>query len=340
MMKKILITGGAGFIGSHTAVELFLAGYEPVILDDFRNSEKWIIDRIEKITKKQITVYEGNCLDLDFLDQVFNKEKNISGVIHFAGLKAVGESVKKPLLYYKNNIGSALSVLEIMKKHKVKNLVFSSSATVYGNQKKNPISETISKKPATNPYGKTKSMIEDILEDSIKAKSDFSIISLRYFNPIGAHPSGLLGELPLGIPANLVPYISQTAIGIRSQLTIFGDDYNTPDGTGIRDFIHVIDLARAHIATLQYLEKQNSPFYDIFNVGSGQGTSVKELIDVFQKVNKVSVPYQIGARRSGDIGTCFADVSKINKIIGWKSVFTISDALKDTWRWQKELGNL
>lgn len=335
-MKKILITGGAGFIGSHTAVELFAAGYEPIILDNFSNSEKWIIDRIEKISGKHPVVYEGNCTDKVFVDDLFSKE-NITGVIHFAAFKTVGESIESPIEYYRNNLDSLLTILEAMKKHKVKNLVFSSSATVYGDPDENPISETAKKKPATNPYGKTKSMIEDILEDSIIAKNPFSTISLRYFNPIGAHPSGLLGELPIGTPANLVPYISQTAAKIRPELKVFGDDYDTPDGSGIRDFIHVVDLAKAHIATLQYLEKQTTPFYDIFNVGTGQGTSVKELIQTFENVNNVKVPYQVGPRRVGDIGTCFADPNKINKVMGWKAQFTIEDALRDTWNWQQTL---
>ncbi len=335
-MKKILITGGAGFIGSHTAVELFAAGYQPIILDDFSNSEKWIIDRIEKIADQRPIVYEGDCTDPHFVDKIFSKE-NITGVIHFAAFKAVGESIDKPIEYYRNNLGSLLTILEAMKNHKVKNLVFSSSATVYGDPDRNPITETAPKKPATNPYGKTKSMIEDILKDSITAKEPFSIIPLRYFNPIGAHPSGLLGELPIGTPANLVPYISQTAAGIRPKLSVFGDDYDTPDGTGVRDFIHVVDLAKAHIATLQYLEKQTAPFYDIFNVGTGKGTSVKELIETFEQVNQVKVPYQVVDRRSGDIGTCFADPSKINKVIGWKAEFAIEDALRDTWKWQQTL---
>ncbi len=336
-MKKILVTGGAGFIGSHTVVELFAAGYEPIIVDDFSNSEKWIIDRIEKISGQRPTVYEGSCLDVDFLDKVFIKEKDISGVIHFASFKAVGESMTKPLAYYKNNINTTINVLECMKKHGTENFVFSSSATVYGNPDQNPISEQVLRKPATNPYGNTKSINEDILRDCVKAGENFSIISLRYFNPIGAHESGLIGELPRGIPNNLVPFITQTAAEKRDKLTVFGNDYKTPDGTGIRDYIHVVDLANAHIATLDYLFKQDSPFYDVFNVGTGSGTSVKELIDTFEIVNDVKVNYEIGARREGDIDESFADATKINQVIGWNAEKSIEDALRDAWRWEKSL---
>jgi len=334
-MKKILVTGGAGFIGSHAVVELFGSGYEPIILDNFSNSEKWIIDRIEKIVEKKIIVYEGDCTDANFLDCIFEKEKNIAGVIHFAGFKSVEESVQKPLKYYKNNINSTITLLETMKKHNVKNLVFSSSATVYGKPDKNPILETAPKKIAANIYGNTKSINEDILRDFIKAENNFSIIPLRYFNPIGAHPSGLIGEAPKGKPNNLVPFITQTAAKKRKKIIIFGDDYDTVDGSGVRDFIHVVDLAQAHIITLEYLMKQKSPFYDIFNVGTGKGTSVKKIIQTFEKVNNLKINYEVGPRRKGDIDEFFADPTKIKKTIGWQSKKSIEDALCDAWRWEQ-----
>ncbi len=334
---KILITGGAGFIGSHTVVELIEAGHTPIIIDNFSNSEKWIIDRIEKITGQKPTVYEGDCADKKFIADVFQKEKNIDGVIHFAALKAVGESMEKPLEYYRNNLDSTMTILEEITRHKIGNFVFSSSATVYGDPKENPIPEIAPRQPATNPYGNTKSIIEDIIRDLASADKNFSALSLRYFNPIGAHSSGLIGELPKGTPNNLVPYLTQTAAGKRKELTIFGDDYPTPDGTGVRDFIHVVDLARAHIAALDYLKKQPKPFYDIFNIGTGKGTSVKEIIETFEKINRVKVPYKIGPRRPGDIAACWADPSKINKIIGWRAEKTIADALKDAWKWEKNI---
>ena len=333
-MKKILITGGAGFIGSHTAVELFVAGYEPVIVDDFSNSERWIVDRIEQISGKRPKVYEGDCADKEFLADVFAKEK-IEGVIHFAAFKAVGESVLSPLSYYKNNLNSTIAVLECMKEFGVKNIVFSSSATVYGDPDANPIPEIAPRKPATNPYGNTKSINEDILRDCVTAGEKFSVVSLRYFNPIGAHSSGLIGELPKGTPNNLVPFLTQAAAGKRDKLTVFGDDYDTPDGTCIRDFIHVVDLAGAHVKTLQYLEKQTAPFYDVFNVGTGRGVSVKELVDIFEKVNNVSVPYEIGNRRNGDLPAFFSDASKIKKVIGWQAEKSTEDALKDAWKWEQ-----
>lgn len=332
---KILVTGGTGFIGSHTVVELFESGYVPIIIDNLSNSEEWIIDRIEKITGKRPIFYKGDCNYLEFLNKVFEKEKQIDGIIHFAALKAVGESINKPLEYYKNNLLSLINILKIAKKYKVKNFVFSSSATVYGEPKGNPITENFPRQEATCPYGSTKIMCEDILRDTVKSKVNLSAIALRYFNPIGAHPSGLIGELPIGVPNNLVPYISQTAAGIREKLTIFGDNYNTPDGTCIRDFIHVVDLAKAHIATLEYLEKQDVPFYDVFNVGTGNGNSVMELVKTFEKVNNVKINYEIGERRQGDIEQCWADTKKINKVIGWKNKKTLEDSLRDTWNWQK-----
>lgn len=334
---KILVTGGTGFIGSHTVVELFESGHTPIIIDNLSNSEKWILDRIEKITNKKPSFYKGNCNDLNFLNKVFVKEGKIDGIIHFAAFKAVGESINKPLEYYKNNLLSLINILETAKKYNTKNIVFSSSATVYGEPKTNPLTENFPRQEATCPYGNTKIICEDILRDTIISKADLSAISLRYFNPIGAHPSGLIGELPIGVPNNLIPYISQTAAGIRKKLTIFGDNYNTPDGTCIRDFIHVVDLAKAHIATLEYLEKQKTPFYDVFNVGTGNGNSVIELVKTFEKVNDLKLNYEIGKRRQGDVEQCWADTTKINKLIGWKSEKSLEDSLQDVWNWQKNL---
>lgn len=334
---KILVNGGAGYIGSHTAVELLNAGHAPVIIDNFSNSEKWIIDRIEQITDNRPKMYEGDCTDSAFMNSVFEKEKDIEGVIHFSAFKAVGESIEKPIPYYRNNINSLLVVLEMMQKYNVKNIVFSSSATVYGDPDTNPLTEESPRKQATNPYGNTKTIAEDIIKDVITSGAKINAIPLRYFNPIGAHESHLIGELPSGVPSNLVPYITQTAAGIRDELTVFGDDYNTPDGTCIRDFIHVVDLAKAHIATLEYLDKQTSPFFDVFNVGTGNGTSVMELINAFEKVSDTKLNYTVGPRRVGDVESCWADTTKINTVMDWKSTKTIDEAMKDSWEWQKTL---
>ncbi len=336
---KILVNGGAGFIGSHTTVELFEAGHTPVVVDDFSNSQKWIIDRIEQITGRRPKVYEGDCTDGSFMNKVFQEEENIEGVIHFTAFKAVGESMEKPLKYYRNNINSLLVILEVMQKHNVRNIVFSSSATVYGEPDKNPLTENSPRKQATNPYGNTKLIAEDILRDVVNSGAMIKTIPLRYFNPIGAHPSHLIGELPSGVPSNLVPYITQTAVGIRKELVVFGDDYDTADGTCIRDFIHIVDLAKAHIATLEYLEKQNVPFFDVFNVGTGRGTSVMELIKTFEEVNGAKLNYRIGPRRPGDVEACWADTKKINEVIGWKATKTIAEAMKDAWGWEEKLND-
>ena len=334
---KILVTGGTGFIGSHTCVELISTDHEPIIIDNFSNSQKWILDRIEKIARKKIIFYEGDCSDSNFLQSVFEKEKNIEGVIHFAAFKAVGESMTKPLDYYKNNLNSLILILEKMQKFKVKNLVFSSSATVYGDPEYCPIDETAPRKSSPSPYGKTKAICEDIISDTVNGNKNICAIALRYFNPIGAHPSGLIGELPIGAPNNLVPYVTQTADGIREKLTVFGNDYPTPDGSGVRDFIHVVDLAKAHIKTLEYLKEKEIPFYDVFNVGTGAGNSVLEIIETFEKTNRVKVPYTIGPRREGDIATCYADNAKIKKAMGWQAKKSLEDSLRDAWNWQRNL---
>ncbi len=334
---KILITGGAGFIGSHTAVALHDAGHTPVIVDNFSNAEPWIIDRIADITGKRPVLYDGDCTDRAFMDRVLTTEKSISGVIHFAGSKAVGESLHIPLTYYRNNLFSLLTVIDAMLAHDVRTIIFSSSATVYGDPDVNPIAEDTPRKPATNPYGNTKAIAEDILHDTVASGAPLVAIALRYFNPIGAHASHRIGELPRGVPNNLVPYITQAAAGIRDHLTVFGDDYDTSDGTGVRDFIHVSDLADAHVATLTFFATHTGPLYDIFNVGTGSGTSVRTLIDTFERVNSVAVPHTIGVRRDGDIAACWADATKITDTIGWHATRTVADALRDAWAWQTSL---
>ncbi len=336
---NILITGGAGFIGSHTVVELAQAGHTPIILDNFSNSQLSVLDGIESILGYRPTLYTGDCTDQAFLDSVFEQE-SIDGIIHFAALKSVGESLEQPLRYYQNNIDSLIHILETALHHNVQAFVFSSSATIYGEPDILPIPETAPRKLATSPYGNTKQIGEDILRDTVTAAhGKLHSIALRYFNPIGAHSSGLIGELPIGIPNNLIPYLTQTAAGKRISLTIFGNDYPTPDGTALRDFIHVVDLAQAHITALESLfSKTPSPeVYRTYNVGTGVSTSVKELIETFEQVTGVSVPHTIGARRAGDIVTCYADPQKIKQELGWEAKLSISQALKDAWRWQQNL---
>ena len=333
---SILITGGAGYIGSHTTVELLNAGFDVVLVDDFSNSSPAVLERLEKITGKKFPFYQGSILDTDFLDKVFTNE-DIELVIHFAAFKAVGESVQKPLKYYKNNISGTITLLEKMKEYDVKNIVFSSSATVYGTNNPSPMTEDMPTS-AINPYGYTKLMMEQILTDVAASDPSWSVTNLRYFNPIGAHPSAKIGELPLGIPNNLVPYVTQTAAGIREKLNIWGDDYPTPDGTAIRDYIYVMDLAKAHVKALQKLASEKSEtLVDIFNLGTGKGSSVLEIVKAFEKANNVEIPYQICDRRAGDITIAYADASKAEKELGWKAETPLEEALRTTWLWQKNL---
>jgi UDP-glucose 4-epimerase len=338
-LMKILVTGGAGFIGSHTVVELYEAGYEPVILDNFKNSEKSALAGIEKIIDSKVKCYEGDCNDSALLSQILVNE-SIGGIIHFAAWKAVGESVENPLRYYQNNINSTLVLLEVMQKVNVKNLVFSSSCTVYGQPDTLPVTETTPRKDATSPYGNTKRICEDIIRDVVMSKAMIRGISLRYFNPVGAHPSAEIGELPLGVPSNLVPFVTQTAAGLRQKLMIWGNDYHTPDGTCIRDYIHVVDLAKAHVKALDLLQKneQNS-YYDVFNLGTGQGVSVQQLIDTFEEVNQVKLNYAYAPRREGDIEQIYAQVDKATQALSWSTQKTLADSLRDAWRWQQKIAN-
>lgn len=336
-MKKILVTGGAGFIGSHTVVELIEAGFEPVVIDNYDNSSPDVLKWLKKITGKDISHHVVDCRDYSALKQVFQMEKDIHAVIHFAAYKAVGESVREPLKYYDNNLGSLVTLLKIMNEAGVANLVFSSSCTVYGQPEKLPVNETYPRVEVESPYGNTKKISEEIIEDVVKTGT-LKGITLRYFNPIGAHPSALIGELPNGVPNNLVPYITQTAAGIRESLTIFGNNYSTPDGTCIRDYIHVVDLAKAHVKAVEAFSKLPGDSYnEIFNVGTGRGNSVLEMIKTFEKVSGLKLNYNIGPRRSGDVEQIYSEVDKANNILGWKASLTIEDALQHAWEWQKRL---
>jgi UDP-glucose 4-epimerase len=338
--KKILVSGGAGYIGSHTVVALYEAGYEAVIVDNFSNSSKSVLKGLAEIIGTSPTFYEIDCNNRQAMQQVFEQEKNIEGVIHFAAFKAVGESVSEPLKYYQNNLGSLLVLLELMEKNGVKNLVFSSSCTVYGQPDKLPVTEATPTQPASSPYGRTKQMCEDILSDLEKSKSPVRSIALRYFNPIGAHESALIGELPNGVPNNLIPFVTQTAAGIRKELTVFGDNYNTPDGTCVRDYIHVVDLADAHIKAFEFLDKiKEDSFYDTINVGTGQGNTVLEVINAFEKVSGKKLNYRIGERRPGDVEKVWANVDKANKELNWQAKYDIERSLADAWRWQQKLSN-
>ena len=331
-MKKILVTGGMGYIGSHTVIQLVESGYEPIIVDNLVNSKPEVLNRIEKICGKKPQFYEIDVRDEEKLDKVFD-DNEIFAVIHFAGLKSVGESVQKPQLYFDNNIGSTEVLLRVMEKHGCKNIVFSSSATVYGNPERVPIFETDKVGPTTNPYGETKLRIEFLLKDLAKKDKEWNIVLLRYFNPIGAHKSGLIGEDPQGIPNNLMPYITQVAVGKLAQLRVFGSDYDTPDGTGVRDYIHVDDLAHGHILSLKKIEEK--PGLLIYNLGTGKGTSVLELVNAFEEANNIKIPFQIVERRPGDIAECYANADKAYKEMGFKCTRSIVDACRDSWNWQK-----
>lgn len=333
---KILLTGGAGYIGSHTAIELDKAGHEVVIVDNLVNSKEEAVRRVEKIIGKAIPFYIADVRDREAMDEVF-KENKIDAVIHFAGLKAVGESVAKPLEYYENNMNATFVLLDVMRNNGCKNIIFSSSATVYGDPAMIPITEECPKGKCTNPYGQTKSMLEEVMIDVQKADPEWNVVLLRYFNPIGAHKSGLIGENPNGIPNNLMPYITQTAIGMRKELGVFGNDYDTPDGTGVRDYIHVCDLATGHVAALKAIERKAG--LAIYNLGTGHGYSVLDVVKAFEKANGLKVPYSIKPRRPGDIATCYCNPAKAKAELGWEAEFGIEDMCRDSWNFQKNNPN-
>lgn len=331
MAQTILLAGGAGYIGSHTAVELLNNGYDVIIVDNYDNSCPEAVKRVENITGNKVKLYEGDVKDHNVVNLIM-KENQIDCVIHFAGLKAVGESVEKPILYYRNNIDTTLTLLECMKEHNVKNIIFSSSATVYGEENKVPYNEEMPKGSCTNPYGWTKSMMEQILTDATVADSELSLVLLRYFNPIGAHESGLIGEDPQGIPNNLMPYVAQVAVGRREQLTIFGNDYDTPDGTCRRDYIHVVDLAKGHVKAVDYALKHKGS--EIINLGTGTPYSVTEIVNAFEKATGVTIKYVYGERRAGDLPESYANADKAYRLLGWKAEKNLEDMCRDTWKWQ------
>ena len=338
MKGKILVTGGTGYIGSHTVVELQNAGYDVVIIDNLSNSNIEVLDGIEKITGIRPVFVKGDCTDLATLTKLFEDNPGINGIINFAASKAVGESVQKPLLYYYNNLTTLINLLKLMPQFGTKGIVFSSSCTVYGEPDKNPVDETAPIKKATSPYGNTKQISEEIITDYITSGAPIKSIILRYFNPVGAHPSAEIGELPNGGPQNLIPYLTQTAIGIRKELSVFGDDYNTPDGSCIRDFINVVDLAKAHVTALaRMLEDKSDEKLEIFNLGTGVGLSVLELISSFERATGVKVPHKIVGRRSGDIEKVWADPKKANEVLGWKATTSIDDTMRSAWNWQLKL---
>lgn len=334
---KILVTGGAGYIGSHTCVELLNTGYDVVVVDNLNNASEKALDRVRKITGKKLTFYKADVTDKEAMNEIFDKETGISCVIHFAGLKAVGESVQKPLLYYQNNITGTLTLCDAMKEHGVKNIIFSSSATVYGNPEFVPITEECPKGVCTNPYGWTKHMVEQILTDIHTADPSWNVILLRYFNPIGAHKSGLIGEDPKGIPNNLLPYVAQVAIGKLPCVGVFGNDYDTPDGTGVRDYIHVVDLALGHVAAIRKIEE--NPGVKIYNLGTGKGYSVLDVIQAFGKACGKDIPYEIKPRRAGDIASYYSDAALAKKELGWEARYGIEEMCEDSWRWQRNNPN-
>lgn len=335
---KILVTGGLGFIGSHTVVELQNEGFEVVIIDDCSNSSEKVLDGIRKITGKNPLFEKLDLKEKDKVSDFFTRHKDVDGVIHFAASKAVGESVEKPLLYYENNIGTLVYILNQLTAKERASFIFSSSCTVYGQADKMPITENAPVKTAESPYGNTKQMGEEIIADTCKVTPGLNAISLRYFNPMGAHPSTEIGELPIGVPQNLVPFITQTGVGLRQQLSVFGDDYPTPDGTAVRDYIYVVDLAKAHVVALKrLLENKNPQNYEVFNVGTGKGSSVLEVIKSFEKVSGKKLNYKIVDRRAGDITSAYADTTKANEVLGWKSLYTLDQAMKTAWDWEQKI---
>lgn len=338
MKKRILVTGGTGYIGSHTVVELQNNGYEVIIVDNLSNSRAEVVDSIEKITGIRPAFEKVDCLDYAGMDAVFNKYPGIKGIIHFAASKAVGESVQKPLLYYRNNLVSLINLLELMPKHQVEGIIFSSSCTVYGQPDKLPVTEEAPIKKAESPYGNTKQINEEIIRDTVASGAPVQAVLLRYFNPIGAHPTALIGELPNGVPQNLVPYLTQTAMGIREKLSVFGDDYDTPDGSCVRDYIYVVDLAKAHVVAMnRIMEGRQKEKVEVFNLGTGRGVSVLELIHTFENATGVKLNYQIAGRRAGDIVKVWADPSFANNELGWKADTTLEDTLRSAWNWQVRL---
>ena len=339
MKQTILVTGGTGFIGSHTTVELINAGYKVVVVDNLSNSQKSVLDGIEKIAGTRPEFEQVDCCDLKSLESVFVKYPDITGIIHFAASKAVGESVEKPLLYYRNNILSLVNLLELMPKYDVKGIIFSSSCTVYGqpDPENLPVTEDAPIKPAESPYGNTKQVNEEIIRDDINSGAPIKAILLRYFNPIGSHPSAIIGEMPNGVPMNLIPYVTQTAMGIREQLKVFGNDYNTPDGTCIRDYIYVVDLAKAHVKAMERVLDTDSDKLEIFNIGTGRGVSTKEIVDAFQKATGVKLNWAYAPRRAGDIEKVWANPDKANNILGWKAETSLEETLKSAWKWQEKL---
>ncbi len=331
------MTGGAGFIGSHTVVSLVEAGFEPVIVDNFSNSQQSALDGLRAILNRDVTCYSVDCNDRAAMTEIFEKEE-LRGVIHFAAYKAVGESVQQPLKYYRNNLDSLMLLLELMPAYGVQNLVFSSSCTVYGQPEQLPVTEETPRLPAQSPYGNTKAISEDIIRDTVNAQVPIRALALRYFNPVGAHPSAQIGELPLGVPANLVPFITQTAAGIRQSLTVYGSDYNTPDGTCIRDYIHVMDLAEAHVQALKKLnDAEIEASYDVINIGTGRGETVLTIINTFEQETGVKLNYTMGPRRAGDVEQVYADVTKASRELGWTASRTLAESLRDAWRWQEKL---